>query len=299
MMNLINSVHNEYNENILSDNWNSSSGISWSATNNVGTLMMEDGTKCYAENKSLKLTCTGYDSSDTVFGPTWLNDLTFVAPRSGKYLFSFRVNLSSGVFDPKPEVTGEFRFIESISAVNTLIPFTLGTNTVPEFTFEYDAWQTFYSEITLVAGGVYKLGACKIFQEGAYSPGVVEMYFAGFKMEYIEDRTFEIPTYYTKPVANDKDLGTYAEAFTTLFVIKNTDKVINFTSNSFSYELPTAVGIKGKIFEIINSGAGAPTLTAFGSETINGAASYVITASTGVRIISDGVSWKILSITNN
>ena len=145
MMNLITTVHSEYNENILSDNWNNSSGISWSATNNVGTLMIEDDTKFYAENKSLRLYITGYDTSDTVFGPTLLNDLTFVVPRTGKYIFSCRVNLSSGLLDPKPEVTGEFRLIETISTINTLIPFTIGTNTLPEFTFEYDTWQTFYS----------------------------------------------------------------------------------------------------------------------------------------------------------
>ena len=62
--------------------------------------------------------------------------------------------------------------------------------------------------------------------------------------------------------------------------------------------LPTAVGISGREYQILKSDAGANTVTVTpnGAEKINGAATFVLAAQyKTVRVISNGANWMILT----
>jgi hypothetical protein len=57
---------------------------------------------------------------------------------------------------------------------------------------------------------------------------------------------------------------------TTTYTILTTDYTVNCTSGTFTVTLPTAAGIEGQIFVIMNSGSGLITLEGTGAETIQG-----------------------------
>ena len=78
------------------------------------------------------------------------------------------------------------------------------------------------------------------------------------------------------------------------YTILLTDDVIDFTANTFTATLPTAVGIKGKYFDIKNSGAGIVTLEGDGSETIDGSLNETLAAGDAISVLSDGANWIIL-----
>jgi len=61
----------------------------------------------------------------------------------------------------------------------------------------------------------------------------------------------------------------YVEVISTYNVTDN-DYLIDATSGSFTVNLPSAVGIGGKIYQIKNSGSGVITVDANGSQTIDG-----------------------------
>ena len=295
MMNLIHEVLNEYNENILTDNWKNSNYVNWVATNLAGTIMEESDSRRYEEGKSLRLYINGYDTGDTSFQPVAQLDTAFVAPKTGNYLFSMRVYLPGTAF--LPEVEGELNFMnwDTMTLLPT-IPFKIGNNTDPEFSFSYNKWQTFYTQVFLTAGTTYVLDGGTIFAQPTYAPGVVEIFFDGFKMEYISDRNFVIPTYYTKPSANDNTSSGYVEYSGGPITINPYDKTIYISSGTFTVNLPTSKGIKGKEFEIINAGNGIITLNTVGGGEIignSGSTSYVIASQCGVVIQSNGEDWRI------
>lgn len=83
---------------------------------------------------------------------------------------------------------------------------------------------------------------------------------------------------------------------TSAYTIVLSDNIINATSGTFTITLPTAAGILGKKFIVKNSGTGAITLDAFGSETIDGAATEAMPAQyDAVTVVSDGVNWIEIS----
>lgn len=294
MMNLIHNVLNEYNENILTDNFKNSNYVTWNATNLSGIATMgEDDSRKYDEGKSLRLYTTGYSTDDTTFSPSSTSDFSFIAKKSGTHLFSFRTYLPPAALW-FPEVEGHLQLNQTIGSVpHKTFNFQIGNNTQPEFTFEYRKWQTFYEAVELAEGVEYYFSGGTILQNPTFTPDVLEIFFDGFKMEFIGDRDFIIPTYYTKPSANDNTSSGYKEitASTTIYPY---DKMINVTAGTFGLVLPTAKGIKGKEFEFINSGSGITTFTADGVETIEGITSYVMGALTGVKFKSNGANWKII-----
>jgi hypothetical protein len=74
-----------------------------------------------------------------------------------------------------------------------------------------------------------------------------------------------------------------------------TDYTFNCTANTFSVTLPTAIGVKGKIYVIKNSGTGIITVNTTSSQTIDGSSSIVIKKQYLSRAVqSDGTNWIII-----
>lgn len=73
------------------------------------------------------------------------------------------------------------------------------------------------------------------------------------------------------------------------------NETLNCTSGTFTVNLPTAVGIQGTIYRLVNSGTGVITLDANGTETINGSETIEITMQYVSRTVqSDGSNWIII-----
>lgn len=72
------------------------------------------------------------------------------------------------------------------------------------------------------------------------------------------------------------------------------DYTIDCTSGTFTVDLPTAVGITGRIYVIKNSGAGVITIDPNGSETIDGAATQAVVSGASFTIQSTGANWLII-----
>jgi hypothetical protein len=82
---------------------------------------------------------------------------------------------------------------------------------------------------------------------------------------------------------------------TSTYTIKADDFTINCISGTFTLTLPTAVGIKGRIYIIKNSSTdGSMTLEGDGSETVEGDPSITILTATSAMVQSDGANWVVL-----
>ena len=81
-------------------------------------------------------------------------------------------------------------------------------------------------------------------------------------------------------------------AVTTTFV--NPNETINCTGGTFSVNLPTASGIQGRLYVLVNSGTGVITLDPNGAETINGNATITLTQYISRTVQSDGTNWIII-----
>ena len=79
---------------------------------------------------------------------------------------------------------------------------------------------------------------------------------------------------------------------TDTFVTAN--ETINCTSGTFTVNLPTAVGIQGTKYTLVNSGVGVITLDANGTETINGSLTINLPNQTSRTVQSDGTNWIII-----
>lgn len=86
-------------------------------------------------------------------------------------------------------------------------------------------------------------------------------------------------------------------AKTANYTITSTDFTVDCNTNSFTVTLPTAVGVSGRIYTIINSTSGTTiTLTTTSSQTISGAASKSIaTQYSGYTVQSTGANWAVIS----
>lgn len=71
------------------------------------------------------------------------------------------------------------------------------------------------------------------------------------------------------------------------------DFTVECTANSFVITLPSAIGIKGKIYNLLNIGSGVITIDTSLSQTINGIASGILTLVQYDNIIvqSNGSNW--------
>lgn len=80
-------------------------------------------------------------------------------------------------------------------------------------------------------------------------------------------------------------------AKTTTYSIAVTDHIINCTSGTFTATLPTAAGITGQEFIIVNSGSGSITIATTSGQTINGASTATLNQWDRITVISDGANW--------
>jgi hypothetical protein len=71
--------------------------------------------------------------------------------------------------------------------------------------------------------------------------------------------------------------------------------IVNCTANTFTIDLPTAVGIGGQEYIIKNSGSGTITIDPDGSETIDGGTTGTLSPGDAVTIVSTGTNWIITS----
>ena len=71
-------------------------------------------------------------------------------------------------------------------------------------------------------------------------------------------------------------------------------ETINCTANTFTVNLPTAVGIQGTTYTLVNSGTGTITLDANGTETINGSLTLNLLQYQSRVVQSDGANWIII-----
>lgn len=78
------------------------------------------------------------------------------------------------------------------------------------------------------------------------------------------------------------------------YTITDYDYQINCTANTFTVTLPTAVGIRGRIYSIKNSGIGVITVACDGAETIDGSAAQTLNQYDNIMIISTGANWIII-----
>jgi len=82
---------------------------------------------------------------------------------------------------------------------------------------------------------------------------------------------------------------------TTTDTFTTAGETINCTSGTFTVNLPTAVGIQGTFFQLVNSGLGTITLDPNGTETINGSPTIsLITQYTSRTVQSDGANWIVI-----
>ena len=72
------------------------------------------------------------------------------------------------------------------------------------------------------------------------------------------------------------------------------EETINCTSGTFTVNLPTAVGIQGTTYTLVNSGTGTITLDANGTETINGTLTLHLLQYQSRVVQSDGANWIII-----
>jgi len=81
--------------------------------------------------------------------------------------------------------------------------------------------------------------------------------------------------------------------------ITNNDSVVIYTATSaktVTLPDPASQGLPGRRYVVINAGAGAITLTPVSPDTIDGAATKAVTATTGrADFITDGTNWFTIS----
>ena len=72
------------------------------------------------------------------------------------------------------------------------------------------------------------------------------------------------------------------------------NETINCTANTFTVNLPTAVGIQGTTYTLVNSGTGTITLDGNGTETINGSLTIDLVQYISRTVQSDNANWIII-----
>jgi hypothetical protein len=77
------------------------------------------------------------------------------------------------------------------------------------------------------------------------------------------------------------------------YTVLPTDYFVEATGNSFTINLPSAVGISGQTYEIKNSGSGVVVVDANGSQTIDGALTKTLNQYDSLFITSNGSNWII------
>ena len=287
MMQLINLVNPDYNENLLSYNWTFANPIYTWQSNVLGAIIELTSSQVYGELNSLRIYHTSWDTNSIEVSPIDTSKYSFSVERGGIHSFSFK-GFSKPAGSWFPEIEGEFRLIKNGNPLDYIsFPFKIGNNTEPEFTFAYEKWQTFYQTASLNIGVVYT-PTIIIPANPSFTPGFFELFLDGFKIEYVEDRVYNIPSYYTTPIK--KEMYIEINSNTSL---SYENEVVYVLANEFNIQLPSATSFKGKRFNIINGGDKVVTLLAQGIELIEGEPSKLIGVDTTLSIISTGTVWVI------
>ena len=101
-------------------------------------------------------------------------------------------------------------------------------------------------------------------------------------------------TFAGKATMNGGRQSAYTAKTAAYSVVAATDYCIHCTTGTFDVTLPTAAGIAGQEFIIKNSGAGTITVATTSSQTIDGAATAVLSTQYGsLSVMSDGANYLI------
>ena len=73
-----------------------------------------------------------------------------------------------------------------------------------------------------------------------------------------------------------------------------TDYMIDVTGGTFNVQLPTAVGVQGKLLCVKNNGGGAVTVYPYGTETIDEKPFIILSETNAIQLVSNGSYWVIL-----
>ncbi len=92
----------------------------------------------------------------------------------------------------------------------------------------------------------------------------------------------------------DGSVGYAYRATSTTTTLDDTDYLLECTANSFTVNLPTAVGLDGVVYIVKNSGAGIITIDANSTQTIDGDLTYNLEQYDKVMIMSNGANWIII-----
>lgn len=95
--------------------------------------------------------------------------------------------------------------------------------------------------------------------------------------------------------AIDDAIGQVVQVKSANYTVDVEDDLIKITSGTWTLTLFTAVGNDGKALDIVNAGSGPVTIDPNGAQTIDGASTYLLPGSQGVRIRSDGANWVIVT----
>lgn len=84
---------------------------------------------------------------------------------------------------------------------------------------------------------------------------------------------------------------------TASYTITANDFIVDLTTGTAIFTLPTAVGAGQKQYIVKNSGAGVLTLATTSAQTIDGMATKTYSVQySGARVVSDGSNWKIIGL---
>jgi hypothetical protein len=93
----------------------------------------------------------------------------------------------------------------------------------------------------------------------------------------------------------DKGRRKFVDNISAATTLTTESHIVNCTANTFTIDLPTAVGISGQEYIIKNSGAGTITIDPDGAETIDGGTTGTLSPGDAVTIVSTGANWIITS----
>lgn len=78
------------------------------------------------------------------------------------------------------------------------------------------------------------------------------------------------------------------------YTATTSDYMIDVSGGTFNIQLPTAVGVQGKLLAIKNNGGGAVTILPYGSQTIDDKSFLILSETNAVQLVSNGNFWVIL-----
>ena len=126
---------------------------------------------------------------------------------------------------------------------------------------------------------------------GRYSKGIISSgVFTPEQLRYLEE---ELEKIVAVIASHDEALTTNYSAITGSTTLNASHEVVECTVSPTTITLPTAVGISGKTYIIINSSTGDVIVDGGGTETIHDELTQTIYADDTMDIISNGANWRI------